>query len=227
MAQIPGAMPIPTQSGCRANRSAPSPRGRAAAPTHGRLLSGVRGDAEAAKSCASRPCASWSGCGSGRQTLTSGLPELRSRLAAEQESERRARAEKLRAEARQALANRERALRRFGACTRDAVSAAREVERHRELVDASVDALRPLADDEELGLDLDETTWADGSDELVAVLRAGPRRPRAERERKREEAAGAAERQDAERLAWLKRHPSETNLKLLRAVAEGREATRV
>ena len=47
------------------------------------------------------------------------------------------------------------------------------------------------------------------------MLQAGPRRPRVERER--EEAAAVAERQANEQLDWLRRHPSETNLKLLPA----------
>jgi len=90
-----------------------------------------------------------------RETLRSALPELRARLAAEQEVGRLVTVEKSRDELRRALANRERALRQFAARTREANAAAAEVGRHRKLIDARLATLRPLLrDDEELGLDL-------------------------------------------------------------------------
>ncbi len=161
-----------------------------------------------------------------RETLQLALPELIARLEAAEEAERASTASKRRDELRHAVANRERALRHFAARTREVNAAAAEVGRHRELVNVCVETLKPLLrDNEGLGLDLDEATWPEHTDELVAVLQAGPRRPRAERERKREQAAAVAERQAAEQLDWLRRHPSEINLKLLPAhlQARGRE----
>jgi len=175
------------------------------------LLSGVIDDAKAAK-LREQAERELQRIGDRRETLRAALPELRARLAAEQEAERRARAEKLRAEARQAIDNREKALRRFGACTRETVSAAREVERHRKLTDDAVSALGGvLAEGEELDLSLDED-WPEQTSELFAVLQAGPRRPQAERERKAAEAATVAAVQDAEILSWFAQRPSASRL---------------
>jgi len=153
-----------------------------------------------------------------RQVLQSALPELLARREAAEEEARSHQVEKKRDELRRAVANRERALRQLAARTREHNAAAVEVERHREFVDAAVAALTPLlADTEDVGVTVDEVEWPEAASELSQFLAAGPRRPRAERERKAEEAAAVAERQANEQLAWLRRHPSQTHLQHLPA----------
>jgi len=108
-----------------------------------------------------------------RETLQLALPELIIRLEAAEEAERTSMAEKARLRARPAIDNRERALRGFAARARELNSSAREVARHRELVDASVDLLRGLLSrGEELDLSLDEDAWPHLSSLSEAELRA-------------------------------------------------------
>ena len=148
--------------------------------------------------------------------LRQALPELRQRLAAEEEAERTATLAKARSVVRTDVGNRDRAQKKFASLVRETAAAGLELQRHRGLIEADVQTIGAmLQPGEGLDVDIDEPEVGPEAEALRELLAVPPQRPAAERQRKAEEAASVAERQANELLDWLKRHPSEAHLQHL------------
>lgn len=147
------------------------------------------------------------------KSLRRALPELRTRLAEEQERERARDLGRARESLRQAAGSRDRAAKNVLRAVRAAVSAGDELERHRELTEAAIEKVNVLrAGGEDVGVDLDEPDFAVGAERLRALLAAGARRPSVKARERALEAKAVRARQDNEKLVWFRRYASERAL---------------
>jgi len=144
--------------------------------------------------------------------LRRSLPELRQRLAQEDEQRRQRQLQKARDDARHAQQAATSAAKALGRPLREAITAARELERHRALADdaeAAVTAL--LTADDEPGAQEDEPILPEAA-ELIGLLAAGPRTPLADARRRQEEAAATHAKSDNDVLQWFRRNASERTI---------------
>ncbi len=144
--------------------------------------------------------------------LRRGLPELRERLAQEDEQRRQRQLAKARDDGRHAQQAANSAAKALRMPLREAITAARELERHRALADdaeAAVTAL--LTADDEPAAQEDEPILPEAT-ELIGLLAAGPRTPLADARRRLDEAATARARSDNEVLQWYRRNATERTL---------------
>jgi len=176
------------------------------------LLSGVIDDAKAAK-LREQAELELERMRERRETLMTGLPGLRERLASEEETERVRQVEKQRVELRQSAHTRDRAQKKFVTDVRDTLAAGRELQRRRELVEADVQTIGAmLQPGEGLGVDIDEPAFGPEAEALREVLAVPPQRPAAERQTRRDEASQQQQLQDEESLSWFRQRPSPMRL---------------